>query len=281
MKSTTKHIVFALMIVLLVTTLIVGIVVLGRMLDFFKPADNTQVSDQPSGDGNGPINDSANVPGHIHEYVKDKDFPASCDGSGYTLYICACGKADIRDLTNPLGHTFSDYNTVPATCESDGYTERICSRCQYPERTNLVPASHAFGDWMPSSTAPQEVRTCAACELTEIRSTDFEQTWVLRLPYRENIGRYSLQEVILETEPNAEAQVFQMYLDEAVIITGYDYADTIVSVFYTANGISGDCTLTADAVTIHADGSFTPGAPAVEEPTPEPGPEPATEPETE
>lgn len=280
MKSITKRITFAIMVVLLITALILGIVLLKRVLDVFLPDTNSQVSGQaPSNNSGNDSNSDSLPPDHIHEYAVDKVIDPGCDSSGYTLYLCTCGKSDIRELTSPLGHSYGESTTVPATCETDGYTERVCRRCHYPERTNLVPAAHAFGDWLPNDMAPQETRICTVCELAEIRSADLEQLWLLQLPCQQNVSHYTLQQVILKTAPDAEPQIFELYLDGTVTITGYDYAESAVAVFYTANGIRSDYIFSTEdsIITVHPDGSCTPGAPVMEEPTPEPDPAPDTE----
>lgn len=76
---------------------------------------------------------------HEHNYVKSKTTAAGCTSMGYTVYKCSCGKTDVRDFRDPLGHKYQE-ETVERTCEQDGCTLKTCVRCGDVQRENVKAA---------------------------------------------------------------------------------------------------------------------------------------------
>ena len=66
-------------------------------------------------------------PPHQHSYTSSQ-FAASCEGQGYTLYTCSCGKSYSEGYADALGHSYTDMVIAPTSTEQ-GYTEHTCSRC--------------------------------------------------------------------------------------------------------------------------------------------------------
>ena len=224
MKLTVKHVMFILMSVLLVLTVVMFLVTVGRALDMFQlggsPNTNTPQNSNPA---SGPVLNSSittskpivTEPGHVHEFVQIKTYSATCVSSGYTLYECSCGKPDIRDFKDPLGHKYGEYSVVAATCTTDGWTERTCSRCDNIEKTNIVTASHNFDDWTDIESADgiptQEQRFCFGCGITELRSSDPANTWVLRVTELEAVGAYAHYQIVVDLADNENDPVHDVY----------------------------------------------------------------------
>ena len=65
---------------------------------------------------------------HEHVYAV-KTVPSTCIKSGYTLHICKCGEKYVTDITDALGHVFTDYySDGNATQEKDGTKTATCNR---------------------------------------------------------------------------------------------------------------------------------------------------------
>lgn len=66
----------------------------------------------------------------FHDY-KTYTFEPTCEGYGYTLYLCNdCTRFFIRDVVEPIGHVY-DYNNPEiksATCTESGYVRYVCIR---------------------------------------------------------------------------------------------------------------------------------------------------------
>ena len=224
MKLTTKNLMFILMCTLLALTMVMVVITLGRVSNFFQPGEKPNVN-VPQGDnpGSNPIPGGSiatskpivTEPGHEHNFVKTDTFSPSCVSSGYTLYECACGKPDIRDFKDPLGHNYGEYSVIAATCTTDGWTERTCSRCKNVEKTNPVSASHSFGNWTnvesADGTPTQEERICYGCGITELRSSDPANTWVLRVTELEAVGAYAHYQIVVDLADNENDPVHDVY----------------------------------------------------------------------
>ena len=79
-------------------------------------------------------------PPHVHEYTVSKVVPAECGTTGYTVYTCACGKTDIRDIVEGPDHAYGEGIKVAPTCEAQGYTEHICVNCGHSDKRNYIDA---------------------------------------------------------------------------------------------------------------------------------------------
>lgn len=287
MKLTVKHVMFVLMSVLLVLTVVMFLVTVGRALDMFQlggsPNTNTPQNSNPA---SGPVLNSSittskpivTEPGHVHEFVQIKTYSATCVSSGYTLYECSCGKPDIRDFKDPLGHKYGEYSVVAATCTTDGWTERTCSRCDNIEKTNIITASHNFDDWADIESADgiptQEQRFCFGCGITEIRSLDPANTWVLQLTELESLYTFVHYQIVVDLAENENDPVYDIYLEDGLDATGFDYLNGEVVLSYLNNGMPTQCIVPsyAKVQTLYADGTVTNEAPA-EPSVPNPDPE--------
>lgn len=284
MKLTTKNIMFILMSVLLVLTVVMALITLGRVGNLLqlgkKPDADVPQNSTPSSSIvlNGPGSSSQTIivdPGHEHEFVKTDTFSPSCVSSGYTLYKCSCGKQDIRDFKDPYGHKYGEYSVVAATCTTDGWTERTCSRCNNVEKTNPVPASHSFESWTnvesADGTPTLEQRTCYDCGITEIRSLDTTNTWVLRLTELEEQNGFAHYQVVVDLADSENDPAYNIY---SALINPllFDYVNGELWVYFCTEEIYTPFSVSADntVVTFYADGNIAYAEPVI---TPDPGPE--------
>lgn len=281
MKLTTKNVMFILMCVLLALTMVMVVITLGRVSDFLQlGGSGANVSGQlsPSVTPSGSDGDSVSAPStqstapHDHEYVKTDTFSPNCVSSGYTLYECACGKTDIRDFKDPYGHNYGKKTVIAATCETDGWTERTCSRCNNIEKTNIVTASHSFDDWTEVNSADgtptQEERICYACGITEIRSLDTANTWVLRLTELEAQGDFAHYRIVVDLADNENDPAYDVY-SALVDPLRFDYVGGELWVYFSTEGIYSPFSMStvSTVVTFYADGNISLAEPEI---TPEP-----------
>ena len=93
-----------------------------------EPPETTEGGDQP----------------HEHQYTQTQVVPATCDAAGYTVYTCHCGKVDMRDVVEPLGHSYGPGKKV-VLCEEQGYTEYTCVTCGHVDKQDPTePAGHDY-----------------------------------------------------------------------------------------------------------------------------------------
>jgi len=290
MKLTTKHIMFILMCTLLVLAIVLGCIVLSKVSGLLQlggigapgPSESSPSGSTPESSLVVPPSSSeqeTSAP-HVHEFVKYKTVSPTCDMQGYSLYSCSCGRGDIQDFTDPLGHKYGAATVVEATCDTAGYTERICSRCKKAEHTKPTPAGHKFSAWATGETNKQ--RTCNGCGITEIRSLDAAQTWLLCLSKQERKGSFNYQKITVDLAESDSDPVCEIYINASIDATGFDYSESGLTVFYMLDGEARSYLVPTGAavVSIYADGQVTTAVP-VETPTPDPDPEPDPEPETE
>ena len=285
MKLTAKNVMFILMCALLVLTAMMIVITLGRVSDFLQPDGNPNVNvpqnNKPSSNSlpSGSITTSKPIitePGHEHNFVKTDTFSPNCVSSGYTLYECACGKTDIRDFKDPYGHKYGEYSVIAATCDTDGWTQRTCSRCNNVEKTNIVPAAHSFDDWMDVESADgmptNEQRTCYDCGITEIRSLDTANTWVLRLSELEAQGSFAHYRIVVDLADNKNDPAYDVYSELAEPLL-FDCVNSELWIYFSTDGIYSPFAVSAGntVVTFYADGNVT-----LAEPVTTPDPEPDT-----
>ena len=268
---------------LLVLVFVMGGIVLNRVGKLFSPgAPAANVPTQPTGNSiTLPSQTIVTEPGHEHNMVKGKTYKATCDMQGYTIYECACGKAEIQDLTDPLGHQYGQYTVVAATCAEDGWTERTCTRCDKVERTDVTTAAHNFNRWVSLNDLPQEQHTCKVCATTEIRSTDAEQTWLLQVAPKDFNGPYTWQKVTVILEEDGEGTTYDVYTASDVTYILFDYTEKGLTMYYSAGEAQSYLFSADDSVlTVEADGTTTdiapeetqePDAPGADEENPDPG----------
>ena len=72
-----------------------------------------------------------------HSYTSQIVKP-TCETQGYTIHKCACGKTFTDSVTQPTGHTWSNWKTVKEATESaEGQKERTCSVCSKKEQQTI------------------------------------------------------------------------------------------------------------------------------------------------
>lgn len=151
MKLTLKQLMLIIMSVLLVLTVVMSSVVVAKVRDMVdgmgsgsgdkppvvggNPTDTQptpgQNQDTPSDptETTAPTQPPATDPDHEHDYKKCQTVAATCTDMGYTIYLCSCGKSDIRDFHNAKGHNYGEEEYLEATCETSGYRRATCRRC--------------------------------------------------------------------------------------------------------------------------------------------------------
>ncbi len=284
MKLTTKQIMLILMSVLLVLVVVMSAIVFSRVSGLLQlsagPGTNNtpSTSSVPSGFGTPQTSSSAVPPetfaDHDHEYVKDSTFSANCESSGYTLYICSCGKPDIRDFTDPLGHKYGTATVVAATCTEDGWTERTCSRCKKVERTNPTTAGHKFGLWKETEvsvgTASNEQRTCSACKVTQIQSVNSSDTWLIQKSTLDPQGAFTHYQIVLNPDESGKGTTYEIYVGLSDKTLEFRYSGSRLSILYAANDTAMSYAVPSGTkiITIYSDGRATPAKP-VENPEPD------------
>lgn len=76
---------------------------------------------------------------HTHDYTA-QTVAATCTEGGYKLYTCSCGESYREDVSEPLGHTWGQWNvTVEPTTTTEGVKERECEACGQRETAPLDP----------------------------------------------------------------------------------------------------------------------------------------------
>lgn len=167
-KLTLKQWMLIIMSTLLALTVILAGIVIGEVLDMLaaftdgpatQPSTGESVTQgQPETTTPEPTNDTQEsteastaptvtestestepTETHVHEFVKDKTTAATCTSMGYTVYKCSCGKTDVRDFREQLGHQYQE-TTVEQTCEQEGCTMKSCIRCGDVQKTDVKPA---------------------------------------------------------------------------------------------------------------------------------------------
>lgn len=153
---TTKQTMLIVMCTLLVLVVIMGVIVGNKVSDLLFP-DSSPSLNQPETeetDATAPgteqpkptlppqtdPTEGPTEPGHEHEFKKDKTVAATCTAYGYTVYKCECGKTDMRDYTDPTGHSYGPGEVIKATCESGGCTRYTCRNCGNVEEKQKVAA---------------------------------------------------------------------------------------------------------------------------------------------
>lgn len=210
---------------------------------------------------------------HEHEYAKVKTYAATCGEKGYTLYECSCGKSDIRDFTEPLGHRYGTSTVVAATCTRDGWTERTCSRCKLVEKTNTTKAGHKFSLWAETDvsvgTAINEQRSCSGCNVTEIRSVNSSDTWLVQKTTLSPQGAFTRYQIVLNPDKDGKGTTYEIYVGLSDKALEFSYTGSRLNILYAVNYTAMSYAVPSGTkiITIYSDGRATPAKP-VESPEP-------------
>lgn len=169
-----KKILFAVMCTLIVLTVVMAGIVVGRVVNMFQgllsappPTEPTQETTAPTEPTTLPPTEEPTEPpttlptepGHEHAYTKkQKVVEPNCINMGYTIYKCECGDTDIDDFIDPLGHEYGEGEEI-TFCEKNGYTQYKCIRCtDVQKKGKLAPVGHKY-------TVEKE-RVDATCQAT-------------------------------------------------------------------------------------------------------------------
>lgn len=166
---------------------------------------SSQSASQSSAESAQPTESSA----HVHNYQIKESAEPKCGEDGYKLFACACGD-EYSETLAATEHKYSK-TTVEAGCENGGYTRYTCANCgaSYDEDVTN-PLGHTWGEWevtrdATTSAAGEKQSTCSRCGKTRseavpklessVSSGDFASE-VVRLVNieRENYGLSPLEE---------------------------------------------------------------------------------------
>lgn len=76
---------------------------------------------------------------HTHDYTAET-IPATCTEGGYRQYICSCGESYRESESDPLGHTWGQWQViVEPTTTTEGVKERECQVCGQRETGAVEP----------------------------------------------------------------------------------------------------------------------------------------------
>lgn len=149
LKLTPKQLMLIIMSVLLVLTVTMSAIVVAKVGNVVRALGGSSLN-QPSAPGpnasgtegtttqdtqpdptgtQAPTKPQETEPIHEHVYVKSQTVAATCTDMGYTIYLCSCGKNDIRDFHDARGHQYGEEELVEATCGKPGYRQATCLRC--------------------------------------------------------------------------------------------------------------------------------------------------------
>lgn len=285
MKLSTKQIMLILMSTLLVLVVVMGCIVFNRVSNLLQmsvptPSTGTTASPSVTGPSQGSSIPESSVPvstvePHDHEFVKNSVIAPSCTSFGYTMYTCFCGKADIRDYVDALGHKYGEAVVVNATCEEDGYTEQTCSRCKQIVRTTTDKTGHKFGQWADietadGSTPTQKQHTCLTCGMVEIQSLDAGTTWSLRKYTLEDEGRFAHYRVVVVRNGDDTGPTYDIYTDLVDRNLSFDYSAAGLTVSYKIGILDKVHTAPAtgkNVLTLYVSGKVTDTTPEDDEPS--------------
>ena len=145
-KITLKQLMLIVMSFLLALTIIMFAVVVAKVGNMVKgmgmssgnqppvagtegaPTEDQNTEPTPT-ETEEPTQPKETLPDHEHEYVKSQTVAATCTDMGYTIYLCDCGKTDIRDFHDARGHNYGEEERLDATCGKPGYCQATCLRC--------------------------------------------------------------------------------------------------------------------------------------------------------
>ena len=153
---TTKRIVLIIMCAMLVLTVVMAAIVIGKVSPLFgalvdspdptNPSEpstqtepTTETTTNPTTDPTTNTTTNPSMPPHEHVWSIREQQEATCEAAGYIIYECTCGetKMETKDV---LEHSFGAGKLVAPNCTDTGYTERKCSRCGKIEHEDIQEA---------------------------------------------------------------------------------------------------------------------------------------------
>lgn len=152
MKWTPKNIALIVMCGMLLITVVMAGVVIGKVAPIMgalmnppapavpsdPTADTTAPTTQPTQPTTKP---EATDPAHVHEYEKlVLEQQATCTRAGYSIYACDCGATHMQDHVDAKGHNYGASQQVKPTCTEEGYTLRKCTVCGDQDKRDVKAA---------------------------------------------------------------------------------------------------------------------------------------------
>lgn len=182
-----KKILFIVMCAFLALTIIITGIVISRAVNMFQgflaPAtptteNNTTATEEteaskPTEEATLPT-EAVGSTDPVHEHVMEthETKHPSCTTYGYTILKCQCGKTEMENFKDPLGHSYGAGQVIAPTCTEKGYTRYECTRCdEVDERNETAALGHSF-DIIEEFEATCEnnayvVRSCSNKDCTE------------------------------------------------------------------------------------------------------------------
>ncbi len=101
---------------------------------------------------------------HTHSYTEKVTAP-TCTARGYTTHTCiTCGDSYIDSYTNPLGHSYGEWNQTKApTCTEKGTETRTCTRCNASEARDVASLGHNHNAAVTAPTCTAQGYTTYTC----------------------------------------------------------------------------------------------------------------------
>ncbi len=152
MKWTPKNIALIVMCGMLLITVVMAGVVIGKVAPIMGAMMNPPepvVPSDPTNDTTVPTTDpikpttkpEATDPAHVHDYVElVLEQKATCTRAGYSIYACDCGSTHMQDHVDAKGHSYGAGQQVKPTCTEEGYTLRKCTVCGDQDKRDVKDA---------------------------------------------------------------------------------------------------------------------------------------------
>lgn len=163
---------------------------------------------------------------HEHEFTSlTQQVQATCSAAGYNIYTCSCGQTEMRDYVDPIGHRYGPGQLIAPTCTEEGYTERKCTDCGTVDKQDVKePTGHNYEE-----TEVREV-TCEEDGYVEYKCTGCED--IKREDIVEATGHQ--MEVVEVVEPGCAEDGYTVYHctlceeeihDDVVGAAGHSFGD--------------------------------------------------------
>ena len=82
---------------------------------------------------------SCNKDEHQHSYTSSVTTPATCSNPGVETFTCSCGLTYTQIIPATGEHSWEKVKEYPASCESEGWTVYECSVCHEQKQDDWVP----------------------------------------------------------------------------------------------------------------------------------------------
>ncbi len=108
---------------------------------------------------------------HVHAFTRTV-VPPTCQQSGYSLYRCACGYEYRSEYTPQGAHAYVLTEQTAPTCTEGSTSQFRCTVCGATASRTDAPLGHAWSEWntliFPTCIdGGRQMRRCARCGLSE------------------------------------------------------------------------------------------------------------------